>query len=54
MPGKIALEKKSGEVKEIAEQKMLDLNAASIDTAMTMVEGTARSMSVVVVDKFII
>ena len=29
---------------------MPDLNAASIETAMTMVEGTARSMGVVVVD----
>ena len=38
------------QVKEIAEQKMPDLNAASIETAMTMVEGTARSMGVVVVD----
>ena len=38
------------QVKEIAEQKMPDLNAASIETAMTMVEGTARSMGIVVVD----
>ena len=38
------------QIKEIAEQKMPDLNAASIETAMTMVEGTARSMGVVVVD----
>ena len=38
------------QVKEIAEQKMPDLNAASIETAMSMVEGTARSMGVVVVD----
>ena len=29
---------------------MPDLNAASIETAMTMVEGTARSMGIVVVD----
>ena len=38
------------QVKAIAEQKMPDLNAASIETAMSMVEGTARSMGVVVVD----
>ena len=38
------------QVKEIAEQKMEDLNAASIEAAMRMVEGTARSMGVVVVD----
>jgi len=38
------------QVREIAEQKMPDLNAASIETAMSMVEGTARSMGVVVVD----
>ena len=36
------------QVKEIAEQKMPDLNAASIETAMSMVAGTARSMGVVV------
>lgn len=38
------------QVRAIAEQKMPDLNAASIETAMSMVEGTARSMGVVVVD----
>ena len=38
------------QVNEIAEQKMPDLNAASIEAAMSMVEGTARSMGVVVVD----
>jgi large subunit ribosomal protein L11 len=38
------------QVREIAEKKMPDLNAASIETAMKMVEGTARSMGVVVVD----
>ena len=36
------------QVKQIAEQKMPDLNAASIETAMSMVAGTARSMGVVV------
>ena len=36
------------QVKKIAEQKMPDLNASSIETAMKMVEGTARSMGVVI------
>ena len=36
------------QVKQIAEQKMEDLNAASIETAMSMVCGTARSMGVIV------
>jgi large subunit ribosomal protein L11 len=35
-------------VREIAEMKMPDLNAASIETAMSMIAGTARSMGVVV------
>jgi len=34
------------QVKEIAERKMPDLNAASIEAAMKTVEGTARSMGV--------
>ena len=38
------------QVKQIAEQKMPDLNAASIGSAMSMVAGTARSMGVEVVD----
>ena len=38
------------QVKAIAEQKMEDLNAASIEAAMSMVAGTARSMGVVVTD----
>jgi len=36
------------QVREIAELKMKDLNAASIETAMSMVMGTARSMGIVV------
>ncbi|MBO5099711.1 MAG: 50S ribosomal protein L11, partial [Treponema sp.] len=36
------------QVRQIAEQKMEDLNAASIETAMSMVKGTARSMGVIV------
>lgn len=38
------------QVKQIAQQKMPDLNAASIESAMSMVAGTARSMGVEVVD----
>ena len=38
------------QVKEIAELKMPDLNAASLESAMSMIAGTARSMGVVVVD----
>lgn len=38
------------QIKEIAELKMPDLNAASLETAMSMIAGTARSMGVVVVD----
>ena len=34
------------QVKEIAEMKMPDLNAASLEAAMSMVAGTARSMGV--------
>ena len=38
------------QVKEIAETKMPDLNAASIEAAMSMIEGTARSMGIEVVE----
>ena len=38
------------EIKKIAELKMPDLNAASIETAMSMIEGTAKSMGIVVAD----
>lgn len=59
----VGIEKASGEpqekkvaniskekVKEIAEMKMPDLNANTIEAAMSMVAGTARSMGVVVKD----
>ncbi len=36
------------QVKEIAELKMPDLNAANIDTAMSMIKGTARSMGITI------
>ena len=38
------------QVKEIAEKKMPDLNAASVEAAMSMIAGTARSMGITVVD----
>ncbi len=38
------------QVQEIAELKMNDLNAASVESAMRMIAGTARSMGVEVVD----
>ena len=37
-------------VRQIAEQKMPDLNAASVEAAMSMIAGTARSMGIVVED----
>ncbi|MTI48349.1 MAG: 50S ribosomal protein L11 [Firmicutes bacterium] len=59
----VGLEKASGEpnrkkvatitqdqIKQIAETKMPDLNAGSIETAMSMIAGTARSMGIVVED----
>lgn len=38
------------EVQKIAELKMPDLNAASLEAAMSMIAGTARSMGIEVVD----
>ncbi|MCI8308038.1 MAG: 50S ribosomal protein L11 [Lachnospiraceae bacterium] len=38
------------EIKKIAELKMPDLNAATIESAMSMISGTARSMGIVVED----
>lgn len=38
------------ELRKIAELKMPDLNAASVEAAMSMVAGTARSMGITVVD----
>lgn len=34
------------QVRQIAETKMKDLNASSVETAMLMIEGTARSMGI--------
>ena len=51
VPNKTKVAKITGEqVRKIAEQKMPDLNAASIEAAMSMIAGTARSMGVVVGD----
>ena len=36
------------QVRKIAELKMPDLNAATVETAMSMIEGTARSMGVTI------
>ncbi len=38
------------QVQQIAEQKMRDLNASSVETAMSMIAGTCRSMGIEVVD----
>ncbi|CAB1241523.1 MAG: 50S ribosomal protein L11 [Clostridiales bacterium] len=38
------------QLREIAEKKMPDLNAATVETAMSMIAGTARSMGVEVVE----
>lgn len=42
--GKVTMEK----IREIAELKMPDLNTTSLDKAMSMIKGTARSMGIVV------
>ena len=39
-----------GQLKEIAELKMPDLNASSVESAMSMIAGTARSMGITVED----
>lgn len=46
---KVATVKRS-KIREIAEIKMPDLNAANIESAMSMIEGTARSMGIVIED----
>ena len=38
------------DLRKIAEQKMPDLNAGSLDAAISMISGTARSMGITVVD----
>jgi len=51
VPNKTKVAKISrAKLKEIAELKMPDLNAASVEAAMSMIAGTARSMGIVVED----
>jgi len=38
------------QIKEIAEKKMVDLNASSIEAAMKIIEGTARNMGIEITD----
>ena len=40
----------TAQAREIAEKKMPDLNAASVETATEMIKGTARSMGIIVQD----
>ena len=40
----------TAQAREIAEKKMPDLNAANIETATSMIKGTARSMGIIVQD----
>ena len=42
---------KRGSIREIAEMKMKDLNASSVDNAIKIIEGTARSMGIEVVEE---
>ena len=51
VPNKTKVANITGEqIRKIAEQKMPDLNAASIEAAMSMIAGTARSMGITVSD----
>lgn len=50
-PGhEVAGQIKSSQVKKIAEDKMADLNAVNIEGAMRIIEGSARSMGIEVVE----
>ncbi|MBI1308250.1 MAG: 50S ribosomal protein L11 [Proteobacteria bacterium] len=49
-PNKPVGEVKRAEVRKIAEAKMVDLNAESIEAATKIIEGSARSMGLTVVD----
>jgi len=50
-PNRVKVAKVSRDkIREIAEQKMPDLNATDIEAAMRIIEGTARSMGIEVVD----
>ncbi len=51
LPGReVAGQVRRSQVKEIAEKKMVDLNANDIDAAMKIIEGSARSMGIEVVE----
>ena len=51
IPNKTKVSKiKKDQIKKIAEIKMPDLNAANLESAMSMVSGTARSMGIEVMD----
>ena len=51
VPNKTKVSKISmADIRKIAELKMPDLNAANVDSAMSMIAGTARSMGVTVTD----
>ena len=51
VPNKTKVAKLSrAKVQEIAESKMVDLNAASVEAATRMIEGTARSMGITITD----
>ena len=51
VPNKTKVATITGEqIRKIAEQKMPDLNAASVEAAMRMIAGTARSMGITVTD----
>ncbi|MEO0230215.1 MAG: 50S ribosomal protein L11 [candidate division WOR-3 bacterium] len=50
-PNKVKVGKvKRSEIKKIAEMKMQDLNANDIEAAMRIIEGTARSMGIEIVE----
>jgi len=50
-PNKVKVAKvPKSKIREIAETKMADLNAASLEAAMRMVEGTARSMGIEIIE----
>ena len=52
VPNKTKIEKITKEqIRQIAEQKMPDLNCTSVESAMSMIAGAARSMGVTVVDE---
>ncbi len=47
-PAAVLIKKACNKIREIAETKMPDLNAATVEAAMSMIAGTARSMGVAV------